>query len=108
LKATNTDIVIGKYLIESLRFRNLTKTINVYLHKYAPRASSHLSNALQAAGKLQLIDTLMHGFSIRGTFWHWPFSSTATNANTIDDKTWSLKERNTQRHASRRISFKTL
>ncbi|OIH80031.1 hypothetical protein A7N05_18965 [Acinetobacter baumannii] len=47
-------------------------------------ASTLLSDGLQAAGKLDLVDTMMHWFAIGSTFGHGAFTTSTAHTNTVD------------------------
>lgn len=49
--------------------------------------SSYLCYRLKAPGKLQLVNTMMHRFTIGCTFWDWAFTTTTANTDTVDNVT---------------------
>lgn len=49
--------------------------------------NSHLCYRLQTAGKLQLVDTVMHRLPIGCTFWDRALTTTTANTDTVDNIT---------------------
>lgn len=47
--------------------------------------SSFLGHRLKAPGKLELVDTMVHGLAIGGPLGHGPFATTTTHPNAVDD-----------------------
>lgn len=45
---------------------------------------SYLSSGLQAAGKLDLVDAMVHGLAVGGTLGDRAFTSTAAHTDTVD------------------------
>jgi len=50
-----------------------------------PASNTLLGRRLQRTLVLELVNTLVCGFSVSGTFGHWTLPSTTADANTIDD-----------------------
>ena len=47
--------------------------------------SSYLSSGLEAAGELDLVDTMVDGLAVGGTLGHGPLAASTANADTVDD-----------------------
>lgn len=53
----------------------------------AVTASTLLSNGLKTASKLDLVDTMVHGLAIGGTFGHRALAATTAHTHSVDDVT---------------------
>lgn len=49
------------------------------------KALKYLSNWLQAASKLDLVNTMVHGLAIGGTFGHGALAASTAHTYTVDD-----------------------
>lgn len=59
--------------------RNMSRNLRTHL--------TYLCSGLQAAGKLHLVDTVVHWLSVSGAFGHRAFTASTAYTNTIDDVT---------------------
>lgn len=48
-------------------------------------SETHLSSGLEAAGKLDLVDTMVDGLAVGGTLGHGALAASTANADTVDD-----------------------
>jgi len=68
----------GAYLVDPVRVQDA---------EVAGGASSTLlSDRAQAAGELELGDSLLRGLTVDDALRHWPLAATTANAHTVDDK----------------------
>lgn len=47
----------------------------------------YLSSGLQAAGKLDLVDAMVHWLAVGGTLWHGTLAATAAHTDAVDNVT---------------------